>query len=133
MSKTERPTGKPDRMPKTRREKLGVGIVGAGWIGNVHARAWQSSASRARIVAVADSYAKGSSGRSTSFARPRLGEPPDSRRCALLSLWERRLVSSTACPLSIWERKLVRVRLRRISGFGLPQADPPQADHGFHG
>jgi predicted dehydrogenase len=35
-------------------EKLRVGIVGAGWMGIVHAQSWQANASRAEIVAVAD-------------------------------------------------------------------------------
>lgn len=35
-------------------EKLHVGIIGAGWMGVVHATSWQNNASRAEIVAVAD-------------------------------------------------------------------------------
>src|SRR5687767_5608910 len=35
-------------------ETLKVGIVGSGWMGHVHARGWQSNASRAEVVAVAD-------------------------------------------------------------------------------
>jgi predicted dehydrogenase len=35
-------------------ETLKVGIVGSGWMGHVHARAWQSNAPRAEVVAVAD-------------------------------------------------------------------------------
>jgi len=33
---------------------LKVGIVGSGWMGHVHARAWRSNAPRAEVVAVAD-------------------------------------------------------------------------------
>ncbi|MBV9357478.1 MAG: Gfo/Idh/MocA family oxidoreductase, partial [Chloroflexi bacterium] len=33
---------------------LGVGVVGAGWMGHVHAGAWGANAERARLVAVAD-------------------------------------------------------------------------------
>ncbi len=33
---------------------LHVGLIGAGWMGVVHARAWQSNAPRGEIVAVAD-------------------------------------------------------------------------------
>ena len=35
-------------------ETLRVGIVGAGWMGHVHARAWAENAPRGRIVAIAD-------------------------------------------------------------------------------
>lgn len=35
-------------------ETLKVGIVGSGWMGHVHARAWQSNAPRGEVVAVAD-------------------------------------------------------------------------------
>lgn len=35
-------------------DKLRVGIIGGGWMGVVHAMSWQSNASRAEIVAVAD-------------------------------------------------------------------------------
>jgi predicted dehydrogenase len=35
-------------------ETLKVGIVGSGWMGHVHSRAWQSNAPRAEVVAVAD-------------------------------------------------------------------------------
>jgi predicted dehydrogenase len=35
-------------------ETLKVGIVGSGWMGHVHARAWGSNAPRAEVVAVAD-------------------------------------------------------------------------------
>jgi hypothetical protein len=35
-------------------DMLKVGIVGSGWMGHVHARAWQSNATRAEVVAVAD-------------------------------------------------------------------------------
>jgi predicted dehydrogenase len=35
-------------------EKLRVGIIGAGWMGVVHATAWQTNATRADVVAVAD-------------------------------------------------------------------------------
>ena len=35
-------------------EPMKVGIVGAGWMGHVHARAWQENAPRGAIVAVAD-------------------------------------------------------------------------------
>ncbi len=33
---------------------LGVGLVGAGWMGHVHADAWLANAPRARVVAVVD-------------------------------------------------------------------------------
>ena len=33
---------------------LGIGIVGAGWMGNVHAEGWHQNAPDARVVAVAD-------------------------------------------------------------------------------
>ena len=55
-------------MPETRRDKLGVGIVGAGWIGQVHGRAWQANSSRARIVAVADASRARAEGLSHAFA-----------------------------------------------------------------
>src|SRR5215216_1906157 len=35
-------------------DTLKVGIVGSGWMGHVHSRAWQSNAPRAEVVAVAD-------------------------------------------------------------------------------
>ena len=35
-------------------ETLRVGIVGAGWMGHVHARAWAENAPRGEVVAVAD-------------------------------------------------------------------------------
>jgi predicted dehydrogenase len=35
-------------------DTLKVGIVGSGWMGHVHARAWRSNAPRAEVVAVAD-------------------------------------------------------------------------------
>jgi predicted dehydrogenase len=35
-------------------DTLKVGIVGSGWMGHVHARAWQSNAPRGEVVAVAD-------------------------------------------------------------------------------
>lgn len=35
-------------------ETLRVGIVGAGWMGHVHARAWAENAPRGKIVAIAD-------------------------------------------------------------------------------
>lgn len=35
-------------------DKLRVGIIGAGWMGVVHAGAWQANAARAEVVAVAD-------------------------------------------------------------------------------
>lgn len=35
-------------------ETLKVGIVGAGWMGHVHARAWSENAPRGEVVAVAD-------------------------------------------------------------------------------
>ncbi|HEU5432215.1 MAG TPA: Gfo/Idh/MocA family oxidoreductase [Thermomicrobiales bacterium] len=35
-------------------ERLHVGIVGAGWMGHEHARAWGANAARGEIVAVAD-------------------------------------------------------------------------------
>ena len=35
-------------------ETLRVGIIGAGWMGHVHARAWAENAPRGEIVAVAD-------------------------------------------------------------------------------
>ncbi len=55
-------------MPETGRDKLGVGIVGAGWIGHAHGRAWQANSSRARIVAVADASQARAEGLSGSFA-----------------------------------------------------------------
>ena len=39
-------------------ETLRVGIVGAGWMGHVHARAWAENAPRGRIVAIADAAAE---------------------------------------------------------------------------
>ncbi len=38
----------------TRVETVRVGIVGAGWMGHAHARAWQSNAPRGEVVAIAD-------------------------------------------------------------------------------
>ena len=35
-------------------DRLKVGIVGSGWMGHVHSRAWRSNAPRAEVVAVAD-------------------------------------------------------------------------------
>src|SRR5918993_592192 len=35
-------------------DTLKVGIVGSGWMGHVHSRAWRSNAPRAEVVAVAD-------------------------------------------------------------------------------
>jgi predicted dehydrogenase len=35
-------------------DTLKVGIVGSGWMGHVHARAWQKNAPRGQVVAVAD-------------------------------------------------------------------------------
>lgn len=35
-------------------ESLRVGIVGAGWMGHEHARAWRNNAPRGKVVAVAD-------------------------------------------------------------------------------
>ena len=35
-------------------ETLRVGIVGAGWMGHVHARAWAENAPRGKVVAIAD-------------------------------------------------------------------------------
>jgi len=35
-------------------ETLKVGIVGSGWMGHVHSRAWQTNSPRAEVVAVAD-------------------------------------------------------------------------------
>jgi predicted dehydrogenase len=35
-------------------DTLKVGIVGSGWMGHVHARAWQKNAPRGEVVAVAD-------------------------------------------------------------------------------
>ena len=35
-------------------EALQVGIVGAGWMGHVHARAWAENAPRGEVVAIAD-------------------------------------------------------------------------------
>ncbi len=35
-------------------DTLKVGIVGSGWMGHVHARAWQQNAPRGEVVAVAD-------------------------------------------------------------------------------
>jgi predicted dehydrogenase len=55
-------------MSETRSSRLRVGIVGAGWIGRVHGRAWQSNSQRARIVAVADVSRPRAEGLSLSFA-----------------------------------------------------------------
>lgn len=55
-------------MPETRRDQLRVGIVGAGWIGQVHGRAWQSHHPRARIVAVADASKARAEGLSLAVA-----------------------------------------------------------------
>ena len=35
-------------------DTLKVGIVGSGWMGHVHSRAWRSNAPRAEVIAVAD-------------------------------------------------------------------------------
>lgn len=45
-----------DRKGMKRVEALRIGIIGSGWMGHVHAGAWQDShnAARARVVAVAD-------------------------------------------------------------------------------
>ena len=35
-------------------DTLRIGIVGAGWMGHVHARAWAENAPRGEVVAIAD-------------------------------------------------------------------------------
>ena len=39
---------------ENRVDALKVGIVGSGWMGHVHSRAWRSNAPRAEVVAIAD-------------------------------------------------------------------------------
>jgi len=55
-------------MPEPRRDQLRVGVVGAGWIGQVHGRAWRANSSRARIVAVADTSPERAEGLSRETA-----------------------------------------------------------------
>jgi predicted dehydrogenase len=50
MRRPERPTEENGELVDT----LRVGIVGSGWMGHVHARAWRKNAPRAEVVAVAD-------------------------------------------------------------------------------
>jgi predicted dehydrogenase len=50
MRRPERPTEENGEHVDT----LRVGIVGSGWMGHVHARAWRKNAPRAEVVAVAD-------------------------------------------------------------------------------
>ncbi|HET7767966.1 MAG TPA: Gfo/Idh/MocA family oxidoreductase, partial [Chloroflexota bacterium] len=48
------PTSVSPSSPLPSPDPLRVGIVGAGWMGVTHGRAWAANAPRARVVAVAD-------------------------------------------------------------------------------
>ncbi len=55
-------------MSTSQGDVLGVGIVGAGWMGLTHGRAWSENAARGRIVAVADVSAARAQALSDQFA-----------------------------------------------------------------